>query len=246
MRLASLFRSHSQTLSRLGRPKTLRNRPGVSNPSSGSWTARVPRGRPANVSDLFRSRYPSRQQEAPRRGGDGARTGNTPAGRVRSRCSGSHRSLVGPPRGEESHQAFQIETVADEVVGQGIEKFGVGRWVAGAEIILGFDQAAAEEVFPVAIDDRSGKERVIGPPEPFGEGFAGILRPRCEHVERLRSIRGGEAGIGSARRVRRLSLGQDEDPRRDRIEELGLRPIPAGTTRRTRNNRPPATSSSKG
>ena len=44
---------------------------------------------------------------------------------------------------------------------QGVEQFGVGRRVGLAHVVFGIDQAAAEEVLPVAVDQRPGEERVV-------------------------------------------------------------------------------------
>jgi len=56
---------------------------------------------------------------------------------------------------------FQVEPVRDEVVGQRGEQFGMRRRVADAQVVLGLDQPATEEVFPVAIDESLGEERIF-------------------------------------------------------------------------------------
>jgi hypothetical protein len=54
-----------------------------------------------------------------------------------------------------------------------IQQFRVARVIAGgAEVLEGFDQAAAEKLFPQAVDGDAGGERVFGGDQPFRESQA--------------------------------------------------------------------------
>ena len=58
---------------------------------------------------------------------------------------------------------------------QRIEQFGIRRRVRIAHIILRFDQPAVEKMFPIAIHQRAGKERVVLRGQPISQGQPGII-----------------------------------------------------------------------
>jgi len=69
---------------------------------------------------------------------------------------------IGGGGDDHSMQAFVAPAVLFECGGEPVEEFGMGGWSAElAEVFGGFDQAAAEEFLPGAIDGESGGEGVF-------------------------------------------------------------------------------------
>ena len=50
------------------------------------------------------------------------------------------------------HQVFQIVAVRDEEFGQPVEQFRIRRRIGLAHVVLRLDNAAVEEMFPIAVD----------------------------------------------------------------------------------------------
>ena len=94
--------------------------------------------------------------------------------------------LVGPRENDRADETFQIVLRLPEALGQAVEEGWVRGGIGVAQIILRLDQPAAEEVLPVAVDQRPGEERVVGADEPVSQPEPGIL------VGGDRSLRGAE------------------------------------------------------
>ncbi|MFO0967557.1 MAG: hypothetical protein U0793_18515 [Gemmataceae bacterium] len=62
----------------------------------------------------------------------------------------------------------QVVFVADEIGGEGVEQFRVGRWVGGAHVVERFHQAAAHQVAPETVDDVRREKRVCRAGQPVG------------------------------------------------------------------------------
>ena len=81
---------------------------------------------------------------------------------------------VGFAGDDQAVQVFQAPSVADEVVSEPFEEFGVGWGLAsGTEVADGTDEALSEVVLPDAVDDDSGEERaspLVKVGDPIGQG----------------------------------------------------------------------------
>ena len=153
-----LERSHSQALSRAGRPKVVRKPLGSSTPESGRAAARVP----GNAGELrHRAGHPVDrvQQDFGRQ---------PPGGRVRVvdlvvgvPRVGLDRELVRPRVQISAHEVPDVEAALDELVGQVVEQFGIGRRVAGADVVERLDDPDAEQIAPEPIDVALGEIRVV-------------------------------------------------------------------------------------
>jgi hypothetical protein len=69
--------------------------------------------------------------------------------------------LVGVGGGDNSYDCLQIELLLNEMVRQCVEEFGVRGRVGIAHVVLRFDEAAVEKVFPIAVGEGFGEERVV-------------------------------------------------------------------------------------
>ena len=61
----------------------------------------------------------------------------------------------------------QIKLLRDELLRQRVEQFGMRRWIGGAEIIDGIDNAAPHQVIPNAVDLGFGEERILRTRDPL-------------------------------------------------------------------------------
>ena len=73
---------------------------------------------------------------------------------------GQRTELVGFGPADRADQLFHIEAAVDEVLRQRVEQFGIGRRVGFPHVVFRFDDAPAEEVLPIAVDQSLGEERV--------------------------------------------------------------------------------------
>ena len=104
-----------------------------------------------------------------------------------SRCSGLSRQ---PPATNSARQP--------------VEQLGMRRGLAEpAEVARGGHEALAEVVLPDPVDDHAGRERIVGPAQPAGQGEPPAGRAR-------RGRRGGSI-------LRRSGIEDREEARRDRI-----------------------------
>ena len=55
---------------------------------------------------------------------------------------------------------LQVVAAVDEVLRQRVEQLGIRRRIRLAHVVLGLDEAAIEEVLPVAVHERLGEERI--------------------------------------------------------------------------------------
>src|SRR4051794_14808293 len=72
----------------------------------------------------------------------------------------------------------EVVTMIDKVLGYSAKKLFVAGGVGLPKIILRFDQAAAHEVSPHAIDDGTSEEWVFRRRQPIGEITTAILARR--------------------------------------------------------------------
>ncbi len=82
---------------------------------------------------------------------------------------GRRAELIGPALADRADQVLQAVLVVHQVLGQGVEQFGVGRRVGDAHVVERIDDAPAEEVGPVAIGDGPGEERVLRVDHPVDQ-----------------------------------------------------------------------------
>ena len=104
------------------------------------------------------------------------------------------------------HQVLQVVPALDELRGQRVEQLGVGRRVGLAHVVFGVDDAAAEEVLPVAVDQRAGEERVVLARQPVRQRQPRVLvgghvqrgSPQPHRPDRLPRLGVGRAGAAAA------------------------------------------------
>ena len=106
---------------------------------------------------------------------------------------GDAAALVGLALQNGAHEGLQIELLLHEMLAGGGEERFVAGGIGDAEVIDGFDEAAAEEVGPHAVHDGALEEFVVGAGEPVREGDAAILggghRNGLRGIERARRLR---------------------------------------------------------
>ena len=97
--------------------------------------------------------------------------------RVDARAVGVRRPrilAVGIAQHHEPVEVLERPAVFDQLDGQPVEQFGVGRGFAvGAEVVGRGDDSAAEVVLPEPVDDDAGRQRLVGPGEPAWPGRGG-------------------------------------------------------------------------
>ena len=71
------------------------------------------------------------------------------------------RKLVGPRLADRADELPHVEVAGDELVGEVVEQLGVGRRVAGADVVDRLDDADAGQVAPEAVDVAAGEVRVV-------------------------------------------------------------------------------------
>ncbi len=143
-----LDRSHSQALSRAGRPNVVRKPLGSSTPESGKAAARVP-GRDAREL-RGRARDPVHRVEQ--------HLGRQPAGhrmRVVDLVVGVplvrlDRQLIGPRLADQPHDVPHVEAALNELLGQVVEQLGIARRVARADVVERLDDPDARTGSPRA------------------------------------------------------------------------------------------------
>ena len=167
-----LDRSHSQALSRAGRPKVVRKPLGSSTPESGSSAARVPGGDARELRDRAGHPVDGVVEDLGRQ---------PPGGRVRVvdlvvlvPLVRRDRELIRPRLADQPDDVPGVEAALDELVGQVVEQLGVGRRVAGADVVERLDDPDAEEVAPEPVDVAPGEVRVVLRGQPGGQ----LLPPR--------------------------------------------------------------------
>ena len=64
---------------------------------------------------------------------------------------------------------MQIVFIPNEVIGEGVEQFGITRRIGGAHVIDGFDESAAKEVCPYAVSEIARKPGIARIRQPVGE-----------------------------------------------------------------------------
>ena len=72
-------------------------------------------------------------------------------------------------------QILHVESVPNEVLRQAFKQLGIHRWVGLTHVIFRLHQAAAEEVFPVAVHQCVRKELISRLREPVHQRVAGIV-----------------------------------------------------------------------
>jgi hypothetical protein len=73
---------------------------------------------------------------------------------------------------------LHVEAAVDELPGQRLEQLGVGRRVAGADVVDRLDDADAEQVAPQAVDVALGEVLVLLRGDPLRELLAARGVPR--------------------------------------------------------------------
>ena len=79
------------------------------------------------------------------------------------------------------HQVFQIVAVRDKVFGQAVEQFRIRRRIGLAHVVLRFNDAAVEEMLPIAVDQRPGEIGVVLAGHPVGQRLTRIVVGRKVH-----------------------------------------------------------------
>ena len=77
--------------------------------------------------------------------------------------------LVEPAGDDGPQQCLEIVVALDKVLGQGVHQCDVGGGIGGTQVVDRLDQATAQQVTDVAIDNVPGKELVLFSGEPLGE-----------------------------------------------------------------------------
>ena len=170
-RLASCDRSHSHAVSPCGWPNTFRKY--VPSLGSGSCIACVPAGSPEYACEVAVTRWNASYKHF--------RT--QPLGIIAGEVLPvfeivivwQRTQLVRARRADRADQVLQVEAAGDEVLRQCVEQFGIRGRIRLPHVVFRFDDSAAEEMLPVAIDQRPGEERVVGPRHPVGQLHARIV-----------------------------------------------------------------------
>ena len=102
---------------------------------------------------------------------------------------GNRTELIGRRGRDRPHQLLHIESARDKTLRDGIQQLGVRRRIGLAHIVLGINQAAVEEVLPVAIHERVREERIVLLPQPVGQREARIV-VRGQFHRRVAQTRG--------------------------------------------------------
>ena len=82
--------------------------------------------------------------------------------------------MVGARQGDGLDEVVEIEVMSREIFGEGVEERFVRGGVGGAEIVDGFNEAAAEEHAPHAVGHGAGEVGVLFRGDPVGEQLATI------------------------------------------------------------------------
>ena len=159
-----LVRSHSQALSRGGRPKVVRKPLGSSTPESDSSAARVPGATPGN----FETAPSTREDRVVEH------LGRQPAGdRVRVvrlvvlvPLVRLDRELVRPRLADQRDHVADVEAALEELLGQVVEQLGVGGRVPRADVVDRLHDPDAEQVAPEPVDVAPGEVRVVPRGDP--------------------------------------------------------------------------------
>ena len=126
-----------------------------------------------------------------------------------------HAQLVRARLGDDFHHVPHVETALDELRRQPVEQVGVGRRVAGADVVDRLDDAGAGHVTPEAVHVAPGEVLVVGRGQPSGEGLsAATLLGRLV----LGGKREGRRGDGAGAVVLRLAFGAVVN---DLVQRLG-------------------------
>jgi hypothetical protein len=83
--------------------------------------------------------------------------------------SGIEAALVGGGIADVANQAFKVVIVCYEVLSEGIQQFGIGSGIAGADIVNGVNDSTSEEIAPVAVHNTLSEVWVFRCCEPLGQ-----------------------------------------------------------------------------
>ena len=134
-----LVRSHSQTLSRAGRPRFARKPSGRLTPESGRAAARVPGRHARNPRDGTGDAVDRVVEHFGRQPpGHGVRIVDVV---VLVPAIGLDGKLIGPRAADQPQHVPHVEMMVDELAGQVIEQLRVGGRVAGADVVQRLDDA---------------------------------------------------------------------------------------------------------
>ena len=136
--------------------------------------ARVPSGTFANLVGTPVDRVHGVQQRLGREALDAVMAVKAAVGGVARRRP--RVELVQPRVHDRPQQVLDVEAALDEVVGQGVQQRRVARRVGGAHVVDRLDQAAAEQVGDVAVDDVAGEEAVVRRGQPVGQRLPAVAR----------------------------------------------------------------------
>ena len=136
-----LDRSHSQALSRAGRPNVVKKPLGSSTPESGNAAARVPGGDARELRDRAGDPVHRVEQDL----------GRQPAGRgmrivdlvVGIPLVGLDRQLIRARLADQPHHVPHVEAALHELAGQVVEQLGIARRVARPQVVQRLDDADA-------------------------------------------------------------------------------------------------------
>ena len=99
--------------------------------------------------------------------------------------------LVEPAGDDGPQQCLEIVVALDKVLGQGVHQCDVGGGIGGTQVVDRLDQATAQQVTDVAIDNVPGKELVLFSGEPLGEWDTEIQGVLDRFATQRRRLAGG-------------------------------------------------------
>ena len=168
-----LDRSHSQALSRAGRPRLPRKPSAARRRRRAALRPALPVAAPAN-DEVAPGRAVDRvvQHFGRQPPGEGVRVVDLV---VFVPLVGGDRELIRARLADQLHHVARVEVALDELAGQVVEQLGVGRRVAGADVVERLDDADAGQVAPEAVDVALGEVRVVGRRDPVGQLLAARL-----------------------------------------------------------------------
>ena len=98
--------------------------------------------------------------------------------------------LIGAAGQDEADGVFEIVAVADKIIGEPVEQFGMARRLIEAKIIDRREEADAEVTFPKAVDDGFGKAWIGGVNEQLGEAMQAFIHALGQVVRDTGEVEG--------------------------------------------------------
>ncbi len=102
------------------------------------------------------------------------------------------RELVGSRLGDHPDHLLGVELALDECLGQVVQQGGIGRGIAGANIVQGFNDARAVQVAPEAIDIAAREVPIVRGRQPVSQLLATRSLRLAVVLDRVRKDRCGD------------------------------------------------------